>query len=87
MEKQVAARWRCADRHTETDAGVVESDVLIGVVRREMVLGYQGDMLRGIADRHTETDAGVVESDVLIADGATGIQRGRSAQVQRCMRV
>ena len=39
------------------------------------------------ADRHTETDAGVVESDVLIADGDTGIQRGRSAQVQRCMRV
>ena len=29
MEIQVAARWRCADRHTETDAGVVERDVLI----------------------------------------------------------
>jgi hypothetical protein len=29
---------RCADRHTETDAGVVKSDGRIGVVRREMVL-------------------------------------------------
>ena len=70
MEIQVAARWRCADRHTETDAGVVESDVLIGVVRREMVLGYQGGMLRGISNRADDDASTAIEIGLVLTGGA-----------------